>query len=69
MRTRALKYPSSSLQMSLQNGRAENCPKKDKDPVAWFSYQKCLNQPDLIAAGYPKLAKPPRKPWWRRLLS
>ena len=50
-------------------GRADNCPAKDKDPVAWFSYQRCLNQPDLIAAIYPKFAKPPRRPWWRRLLT
>ena len=50
-------------------GRADNCPAKDKDPVAWFSYQKCLAQPDLIAALYPSFVKPPRKSWWRRLLS
>lgn len=50
-------------------GRADNCPTKDKDPVAWLSYQKCMEQPDLIAAIYPKFAKPFRKPWWRRLLS
>jgi hypothetical protein len=50
-------------------GRADNCPAKDKDPVSWFSYQKCLAQPDLIAALYPSFVKPPRKSWWRRLLS
>lgn len=49
-------------------GRADNCPPKDKDPVAWLSYQKCLKRPDLIAAIYPKFAKPPRKHWWQRFL-
>ena len=50
-------------------GRADNCPARDKDPVAWVSYQECIKRPDLIAAIHPKFAKPPRKPWWRRLLS
>lgn len=50
-------------------GRADNCPPKDKDLVAWFSYQKCMKRPDLIAAIYPKFAEPRRKPWWRRLMS
>lgn len=50
-------------------GQMANCPAKDRDPVAWVSFQKCLKQRDLIAAIYPQFAKPPRKPWWRRLLS
>ena len=50
-------------------GQTANCPAKDKDPVAWVSFHKCLKQPELIAAIYPQFAKPQRKPWWRRLLS
>jgi hypothetical protein len=46
-------------------GRADNCPAKDKDPVAWLTYQTCLKRPDLTAAIYPKFAKAPRKSWWR----
>ena len=49
--------------------RAENCPVKERDPVAWVSYQRCLKEPDLIAAIRPEYAKPVRKSWWRRLLS
>lgn len=50
-------------------GRTDNCPVKEKDPVAWISFQKCLKNPNLIAAIRPEYAKPVRKPWWRRLLS
>ena len=50
-------------------GNPENCPKREKDPVAWTSYQKCLKRPDLIARVYPKFEVAARKPWWRRLLS
>jgi len=50
-------------------GQTANCPAKDKDPVAWISFHKCLKQPELIAAISPGFAKLQRKPWWRRLLS
>lgn len=43
-------------------GKIANCPAKDKDPIAWVSFQKCLKQPDLIATIYPQSAKPPTKP-------
>ncbi len=33
-------------------GRADNCPNKEKDPVAWTSYQKCLKHPELIMRLY-----------------
>jgi len=46
-----------------------NRPAKDKDPLAWISYNKCLKRPELIAAIYPQFPKPQPKPWWRRLLS
>jgi len=50
-------------------GQAANRPNKDKDPVAWISFQRCSKQPELIAAIYPQFAQPPRRPWWRRWLS
>jgi len=43
-------------------GQKSNCPTRDKDPVAWLSFQKCLTQPDLIAAIYPQFARQTRKP-------
>ena len=49
--------------------RADNCPAREKDPIAWLSYQKSLKRPDLIAALCPQLAKAHRKSWWRKLLS
>ena len=36
-------------------GRADNCPAKDKDPVAWFSYQKCINNPTSSQQSIPSL--------------
>jgi hypothetical protein len=33
-----------------------NAPAKDKDPLAWASYQRCLREPALIAAIRPELA-------------
>lgn len=48
-------------------GRQENCPPKEKDPLAWLSFQRCLKQPELIGAIYPRFVKPTQKPWWRRL--
>lgn len=27
-----------------------NCPNREKDPVAWISYQRCRQEPALIAA-------------------
>lgn len=60
-------------------GHQENCPSKDKEPLAWLSFQRCLKQPELIGAIYPKYgteesvprvhARPTQKPWWRRLFS
>jgi hypothetical protein len=50
-------------------GRRDNCPPKEKDPMAWLSFQRCLKQPELIGALYPQLARPSQKPWWRRLFS
>ena len=37
-------------------GNSVNCPDKDKDPVAWISYQRCLLEPALIAAIRPQYA-------------
>jgi hypothetical protein len=31
-------------------GNPANCPSKEKDPVAWISYQRGLRDPALIAA-------------------
>lgn len=31
-------------------GRADNCPVKENDPIAWMSFQKCSKAPNLIAA-------------------
>ena len=42
--------------------RRENCPQKEKDPLAWLSFHRCLNQPELIGAIYPQFARPPEKP-------
>ncbi|HMI53404.1 MAG TPA: hypothetical protein VK525_17960 [Candidatus Saccharimonadales bacterium] len=50
-------------------GRRNNCPSKDKDPMAWLSFQRCLNQPEVMGAIYPQFARPPKKIWWRRLFS
>jgi hypothetical protein len=33
-----------------------SAPGKDKDPLAWTSYQRCLREPSLIAAIRPELA-------------
>jgi hypothetical protein len=30
-------------------GNPAHCPSKEKDPVAWSSYQRCLRDPALIA--------------------
>ena len=43
-------------------GRLDNCPQREKDPMAWISFQRCLEQPELIAALYPQFARPPQKP-------
>jgi hypothetical protein len=37
--------------------RASNCPAKEKDPVAWSSFQRCIKSPDLIAAIYPQFSR------------
>lgn len=49
-------------------GQRKNCPAKEKDPLAWLSFHRCLKQPELIGAIYPQFAKPTRRSWWRRLL-
>jgi hypothetical protein len=45
---------------------------QDKDPVAWTSYQRCLREPELIAAVRPQYARSPRptqpfrtRRWWQ----
>ena len=38
-------------------GQLENCPPKEKDPVAWLSFQRCLKQPELIGAIYPQFTR------------
>jgi hypothetical protein len=43
-------------------GRRDNCPPKEKDPMAWLSFQRCLKQPELIGALYPQFARPSQKP-------
>jgi hypothetical protein len=35
-------------------GNPANCPVREKDPVAWISYQRCLREPALIAAIRPQ---------------
>ena len=50
-------------------GHRGNCPPKDKDPLAWLSFQRCLKQPELIGAIYPQFARSAQKAWWRRLFS
>jgi hypothetical protein len=35
-------------------GNPANCPVRDKDPVAWASYQRCSDDPALIAAIRPQ---------------
>jgi len=32
----------------------ENCPARDKDPVAWTSYQRATQEPSIIAVLYPE---------------
>src|SRR5215510_7225640 len=34
-------------------GPQDNCPAREKDPMAWLSFQRCLKQPELIGAIYP----------------
>ena len=43
-------------------GRQDNCPPKEKDPIAWLSFQRCLKHPKLIVAIYPQFARPSEKP-------
>jgi|SRR5580765_1164444 hypothetical protein len=38
-------------------GRLDNSPQKEKDPMAWTSFQRCLKQPELVAAIYPQFAR------------
>jgi hypothetical protein len=35
-------------------GNPTNCPSREKDPVAWISYRRCLQEPALIAAIRPQ---------------
>ena len=50
-------------------GQKVNRPRRDKDPVAWISYQRCLKHPELIASLYPQFADRTGDSWWRRLFS
>jgi len=43
-------------------GRQDNCPSKEKDPMAWLSFQRCLKQPALIGAIFPWFARLHEKP-------
>ena len=31
-------------------GNPENCPRREKDPIAWLSYQRCRREPALLEA-------------------
>lgn len=50
-------------------GRRDNCPSKEKDPMAWLSFQRCLKRPGLIGAIYPQFGRRSVKTWWRRFFS
>ncbi len=34
----------------------ENCPNRDKDPIAWESFQRGTRDPSLVARIYPQFA-------------
>jgi hypothetical protein len=34
-----------------------NAPAKDKDPIAWASYQRCMDEPNLPESARPRFAK------------
>src|SRR5215467_2075473 len=36
----------------------QNCPDRQKDPIAWLSYQRCLREPSIIGAIYPEFSSP-----------
>ena len=38
----------------VATGNLANCPVREKDPVAWISYHRCLREPALIAAIRPQ---------------
>jgi hypothetical protein len=42
-------------------GRRENCPSKEKDPLAWSSFHRCLKEPELTGAIYPQFARPEKR--------
>lgn len=42
-------------------GNPENCPDPQLDPLAFLSYQRCLQKPRIIADIYPKYASHFRK--------
>jgi hypothetical protein len=37
-------------------GNVANCPDKQKDPLAWISFHRCLNDPSIIVAIRPEWA-------------
>lgn len=47
-------------------GYKDSRPAKKNDPMAWISFERCLETPELVPAIYPKFEAPKRKPWWRR---
>jgi hypothetical protein len=47
-------------------GHKDSRPDKKNDPMAWISFERCLETPELVPAIYPKFEAPKRKPWWRR---
>lgn len=47
-------------------GNPRNAPSADKDPIAYTSYRRCLEEPSLIPAVRPDLARPStRRMWWQ----
>jgi len=47
-------------------GRKDSRPAKKNDPMAFISFERCLETPELVPAIYRKFEAPKRKPWWRR---
>jgi hypothetical protein len=59
--------------------RLENCPDRARDPLAWLSFERAMEDPSIIAVLYPHfpVTEPPvknrperavsagAKPWWR----
>ena len=47
-------------------GHRDSRPARKNDPMAWISFERCLEMPELVPAIYRKFEAPKRKPWWRR---